>query len=403
MMDDRTQVIIVGGGLAGLGVAHALGGRGVSCVVLERGLMHGSSGAMPRGRDSDLRQTAVSYGSQQLMTSWGVWDEHLASAACKMTSICVQDGGDSAKTVFSAVEHGYERLGSIIAQSLLREGLARGLSRHSSVRVIEEAAIKTMTRGADGVEVVLEQGTVRGAVVVAADGRCSPIAQGASLGYYTYDYGQQAVVAVMAHEKPHEGLACELFLPQGTLALLPMADDEAGRHRSSLVWSLGHEAAQAMLACSDDIFAEQVAYYSESLFGPMSLVSKRQTFPLTLTRAGAYVGDRLALVGDACRSLHPLAGQGINLGWRDGEALAKVIHEAHTLGLDCGTQAILRRYEKARYADSLALMAATHGLNRLFAHRNPLSVAFRRCAVRMFAQVMPLQQKMMRYGMGMSA
>ena len=206
----------------------------------------------------------------------------------------------------------------------------------------------------------------------------------------------------MSHERPHEGLACELFLPRGTLALLPMADDESGRHRSSLVWSLEHRAAQAMLACVPELFAEQVAYYTEAMFGAMSLASPRQTFPLTLTRAGAYVDERLVLVGDACRSLHPLAGQGINLGWRDGDVFARLAQEACALGLDCGSPALLRRYEKARYADSLALMAATHGLNRLFARRDPLSVTLRRCAVRMFAGVMPLRRGLMRYGMGAS-
>ena len=162
MVDYKTQVIIVGGGLAGLGVAHGLGSRGVACVVLERGRLQG----VPKHKDSDLRQTAVSYGSQQLMTGWGVWDEYLESAACEMTSICVRDGGDSAQVVFSAEKHGYERLGAIVANPLLRAGLARGLAQHSSVTVVEEATVRDIQYSVDGVEVVADivsgKGTVSG-------------------------------------------------------------------------------------------------------------------------------------------------------------------------------------------------------------------------------------------------
>ena len=390
-------MIIVGGGLSGLSLANALGSFGIDCVIIDKTSLadDGSTG------QSDLRQTAVSYGSERLLASWGVWESALSAETCAIMSIHVRDGISSRhELVFSACERGYQHLAVIVPNDFLRACLLRGLQQHESVKLLAGRTWQAIENVQGGIDVALDDDTVlRGYLVVAADGRQSPVALQAGIDYHRYDYAQKALVAILEHELPHRGRACEFFLPQGTLALLPLADS-GGKHRSSLVWSLSSAVADAVVASSPSLFAEQVAYYSDSLFGAMRLVSKRQMWHLALLRAGSYIGERIALIGDACRALHPLAGQGINLGWRDCAVLATMINESVDLGLDCGDRALLRRYERARGQDALALMAATHGLNQLFGQECPPIVGLRRLGLSTVDNVRWLRHGFMDYAMG---
>ncbi|MBC6497435.1 MAG: FAD-dependent monooxygenase [Alphaproteobacteria bacterium GM7ARS4] len=402
MVVRDNQVLIIGGGLSGLSLASALGCRGVGVTLIEAGRYAPQDTA----GDTDLRHTAVSYGSQRLMERWGVWDEVKAYASPIM-HVCVADGESGAfqdnRLTFSASHMaGVDRLGSIIGNDVLRRCMYSRARSYQSVCCVEGVAVARRRVSRDGVVLDLSDGReVRGMVVAVADGRFSRYGRESGIGYRHYDYEQKAVVALLRHERPHHGVAVEFFWQQGTVALLPMTDDEEGRPRSSLVWSLSQRSAEAMVSCASSLFASHVERYSHRIFGKMTLISERQAWRVSLVRAQNFVAERMALVGDACRALHPLAGQGINLGWRDVEVFAQLVQDYQACGLDCGSSTLLRTYGQRRVRDSQALMMVTHSLQRLFTRGHPALIAMRRRGLRMVESSPRARQFFMRHAMGL--
>jgi 2-octaprenyl-6-methoxyphenol hydroxylase len=402
----EATVLVAGGGLIGLTLGIALAQSGVRVAVVDQ-----ADPAALLAAAYDGRASAIARGSKQALTALGVW-AHLEAAAQPILEIRVSDGqvGRPASPLFlhyrhqelSAAEGAGEALGHIVENREIRRALRRRAEELTALQLIAPATLTRLERTSGAVLGELADGRrVNARLAVAAEGRRSPLRRQAAIRTHGWDYGQDAIVATVLHEKPHNGVAHEHFLPSGPFALLPMTDDGQGRHRSSLVWTEKRCAAAYFMGLKpEDFAAEMMRRFGDSL-GRLALEGGRWRYPLSLQNAERYVAERLALVGDAAHGMHPIAGQGLNLGLRDVAALAEVLVEARRLGLDPGSAAVLARYQRWRRFDSGLLLAATDGLNRLFSNDlAPLRLA-RDLGLAAVDRLPPLKRLFMRHAMGL--
>jgi 2-octaprenyl-6-methoxyphenol hydroxylase len=238
--------------------------------------------------------------------------------------------------------------------------------------------------------------------MVAAEGRHSPTREEAGIAVARWDYRHRAIIAGLTHEKPHEGVAWEIFYPAGPFALLPLLDGPGGTHRSALVWTVSEEDAAGVLALSDRAFLAEVGKRMHGLFGTIALDGPRSSYPLGFHHTAKITAQRLALVGDAGHGLHPIAGQGLNVGLRDVGALVEVVADGMRLGLDPGDAQLLARYERWRGLDTFMVALATDGLTRLFGIPGKLPSAVRRFGMGMVQRTPPLKRWFMDEARGMS-
>jgi 2-octaprenyl-6-methoxyphenol hydroxylase len=415
------EVLVAGGGMVGLALAVALAEAGLEVVVVDR-----LDPAQLREEAFDGRSSAIARGSQQVLQVLGLWDG-MASAAAPILDIRISDGradgggrsgGASALHLhFSCHElaNGDEArpLGWIVENTAIRRTAldrARNLSKTAGAKIDLRAPadIMEVTRRPGGVAARLADGsTVRARLLVAADGRGSAQREAAGIRAMQIDYGQTAIVATVAHDQPHGGVAHEHFLPSGPFALLPMTDAPGGDgappvHRSSLVWTERRHLVPAMLALDEAAFAQELQRRFGDSLGRLSLWGgRRWSYPVSLLHADRYIDTRLALVGDAAHGIHPIAGQGLNLGLRDVAALAECIVDARRLGLDLGDVTVLERYQRWRRLDNMALIAATDSLNRLFSNDLPPVRLLRDLGLAAVNRMPPLKRFFMRHAMGL--
>ncbi len=335
----------------------------------------------------------------------GVWPG-LAPYAQPILDIRVSDGkpGRPASRFFLHYDHRESGLeapfGHIVENRAVRRALAARLAELPQARVIAPGRLASLERGPGRVDARLEDGReIRARLLVAADGARSTLRQEAGIAAAEITYAQTAIVATVAHELPHGGVAHEHFLPAGPFAMLPMTDAE-GLHRSSIVWTERRALAPALLGLDDDGFSAEIERRFGASLGRIQVLGRRWSYPLKLVHAERYAGHRLVLVGDAAHAIHPIAGQGLNLGLRDVAALAEVIVEAHRLGLDIGAADVLAGYERWRRFDVMLLIAVTDSLNRLFSNDiGPLRLA-RDLGLAAVDRLPPLKRLLMRHAMG---
>lgn len=395
--DIRAEIAIVGGGLSGLSLAIACASAGIEVAVVDR-----EDPAKFRSAAYDGRTTAIAYGSQQVLKGIGVWDA-LASQAEPIREIRVADGESPLFLHYDRREIGAEALGYIVENRLLRGALqARAeqlpsLTLHapSAVEEVEFAAAQARLTLADGARIVAP-------LAVGADGRNSPLREAAGIKTWRKSYRQTAIVCVVRHAAPHRGVAVEHFRAAGPFAILPMIDAADGGHRSSIVWTEDEHAAPTLLALDNKNFTRQLASRFGDFLGALEVEPGRWSYPLMLIQAERYAAHRLALIGDAAHVIHPIAGQGWNLGVRDIAALAELVVDAHRLGLDLGGAALLNRYERWRRFDSLTLTAVTDGLNRLFANELPPLKLARDLGLAAVDRAPRLKRFFMRHAMGVT-
>lgn len=348
----------------------------------------------------DLRVSALSRASQQLLEHTGAWPAVTARGAAAYQRMVVweerSDPHGPGALVFDAAELGEPDLGHIVENRAVQAALTERALGAGVVML--RAPLATLEPAADAIRVALGDGReFRAALVVGADGAESAVRAQAGIGVRGWDYGQRAVVAHLAPERPHRATAWQRFLDTGPLALLPLADG-----RVSLVWSTLPELAEELASCEAAVFAERVTLASAGILGRLEPTGPRAAFPLRLLHARQYVAARIALVGDAAHTVHPLAGQGINLAFLDAAALADVLGSAMAAGDDLGELRVLRRYERWRKSEALPVIALLDGIKRLFFGGNPLQSRLRRSGLELVQAARPLKRMLMQRALGLA-
>ena len=391
---DRADVIIFGGGLVGLALASALDSSGLSSIVVD------PADPAPRaGAGFDGRTSAVSSSSMRMLETIGVAG-HLAELGCPIWRIAVADGLKSGGLHFDPDDG--EPLGFMHENRNLRAALHARADAGKNVWLLWKSRVASVGRGDHGVVVALEDGRKLSApLLIAADGRNSKTREAAGINIARWKYDHQAIVSVLRHERPHEHVAYEIFYPTGPFALLPMNDDKVG-HRSAIVWSVPQEDAAGWLSLSDEDFAAEAEAAMGGFLGKVEMLAPRSTFPLGFHHAAQITAKRLALVGDAAHTIHPIAGQGLNLGFRDVAALAEVLVEGARLGLDLGDQQLLDRYQRWRSLDALSVAFATDSLTRIYCVPGKTASAIRRFGMGLVGRISPLRNKLMSEARGTS-
>ena len=383
---DQADVIIFGGGMVGLALAAALDSSGLRAIVVD------PADPAPRSTTAfDGRTSAVSSSSMRMLEALGVTG-HLAAPGCPIRRIAVADGLAPGGLHFDADDD--EALGWMHENRHLRAALQARAEAGKTIATHWKAKVETVDRGDFGVTVTLADGTVlKAPLLVAADGRNSATRDHAGIRLARWQYDHHAIVSVLRHEHPHDHVAYEIFYPNGPFALLPMTDDDGG-HRSAIVWSVQADDAPGWMALSDADFAAEAKAAMGGFLGDVSLLTPRSSYPLGFHHSARITAHRLALAGDAAHAIHPIAGQGLNLGFRDAAALAQVLVEGARLGLDLGDRQLLDRYERWRALDALSVAVATDSLTRIYAIPGKAASAVRRFGMGLVGRIAPLRNQL---------
>lgn len=389
------DVLIVGGGLSGGTLAAMLGVAGLRVACVDR-----DPPAKQIQEVFDGRTTAISWGSQKVLAQAGVWPL-LEAQACPIRRIDILDGGSPVLLRFGSEEVDGRTFGWIVENHVLRHALFTRMAACKTVHHFAPAQIDSIARDEHAVTITLSDGRLlRGALAVGADGRESFLRDWAGIGVRRLPYHQRAIVCTVLHENPHNNVAVEHFRTQGPFAILPMTDDTNGQPRSSVVWTEHGPPQNSALAYPQDIFDAALNARFPSSYGRVRQIGKRFSFPLSLQHAYAYTAPRIALIADAAHGIHPIAGQGLNLGFRDIDSLAKILGDAHATGDDPGSDALLERYARERRLDNMAMAGATDILNRFFSNDIPGMPALRQTGLRLVARLKPVKRFFMKQAMG---
>jgi 2-octaprenyl-6-methoxyphenol hydroxylase len=393
MAAGRTDcdVAVVGGGMAGLTLGCALAGAGVRVRVLEP---HPVSVQTDPGFDG--RTTAIAAGSRAVLEAVGAWPA-MASDAQPILDIRVSDGHSPLFLHYDHRALGDGPMGHIVENRVILRALADRLAALDSGALVEGVRVAAAERDARRAVLHAADGRQTACrLVVAADGRGSAMRRDAGIGTVEWRYPQTGIVCTVAHERDHGGAAQERFLPAGPFAILPMT----GR-RSSIVWTEREDIAPAILALDEAGFAEELGLRFGDYLGALRVVGPVFSYPLGLLHAETYVAERLALIGDAAHAIHPIAGQGLNIGLRDVAALAEVAVDTMRLGLDPGGAVALDRYERWRRPDNATMLAVTDALNRLFSNDLAPLRTLRDAGLAAVNGTAPLKRLFMRHAMGL--
>ncbi len=366
-MEQKTDILIVGGGLNGPALALALAQTGHSVTVIDA-----LAETVRKNAAFDGRAYALALASQRLLDAIGVW-ERVAEHAQPMLEIKVTDGhaGAGPSPFFMHFDHAEIEegpMGYMVEDRHLRRAFLDAMAKEKGVTQISGRTVIAQEADATRVTLTLDDNsTVTGGLLVGCDGRRSGTAARAGIKRTGWDYGQTALVCAIEHDLPHHGVAHQFFMPPGPLAILPLTGN-----RSSIVWSERTEAAQRINALPEAEYLQVLRPRFGDFLGDIRLAGDRFTYPLNLTIANSFIGDRMALVGDAAHGMHPIAGQGLNAGLRDVGALAEVLTLAGRRGEDIGSVLVLERYQEWRRFDTAALAMATDVFNKLFSNDNSL-------------------------------
>jgi 2-octaprenyl-6-methoxyphenol hydroxylase len=390
---EDVELLIAGGGLTGLLLGVACAGAGLAVAVVDR-----QDPATLLGADFDGRSSAIAYGSRNVLDAIGVWPD-LAPDAEPILEIRVADDDSLLFLHYDHRELGSGvPLGYIVENRVLRRALigrARSIPNLTLLAPLEVGQVSSSPLAA---EAALSDGRrVRARLVAAADGQKSPLRRAAGIATVERRYRQIGIVTTVRHARPHRGIAVEHFLPAGPFAILPMTGD-----RSSIVWTERAELAPRLVGLCDAMFAAELTARFGDFLGALEPAGPRWAYPLALLLAEHYIAPRLALVGEAAHMIHPIAGQGLNLGIRDIAALAELVIDARRLGLDIGDDAVLRDYQRWRRFDALALAGVTDALNRLFSNSLPPVQLARDTGLAAVHRLPALKRVLMRDAMGVT-
>jgi 2-octaprenyl-6-methoxyphenol hydroxylase len=389
---DDVELLVAGGGLTGLLLGVACASAGLAVAVVDP-----QEPAALVAEEFDGRSSAIAYGSRNVLNSIGIWSE-IAAEAEPILEIRVVD--DNAPLYLHYDHRELETgtaLGYIVENRILRRALTERATSIPNLSFLAPLAVESISGSPLATTALLSNGRpLRARLVAAADGQKSPLRRSAGIRTTEFRYPQTSIVTTVRQERPHRGIAVEHFLPAGPFAILPMTAD-----RSSIVWTERSELAPRLIALPEAAFTAELAARFGDFLGIVEPIGPRWSYPLALVLAERYVAPRMVLVGEAAHLIHPIAGQGLNLGIRDVAVLAELVIDARRLGLDIGNESILQRYQQWRRFDVLALVAVTDSLNRLFSTSvAPLRLA-RDVGLAAVNQIPPLKRLLMRDAMGM--
>ncbi len=386
------DVLIVGGGPVGGTLACALSAAGMEVIAVD----HADPAA---GLDAgfDGRASSIALGSQRMLDALGLW-AGMEPHAAPIRHIRVSEGGSPLFLHYDERDTGGPPFGYMVENRFIRKALFDRIPTLDTVRLLAPARVDGLERSASGVEARLADGRrISARLVVGADGRASGVRAGAGIRVTGWPYRQTAIVCTVAHERPHDSVAREHFLPTGPFAVLPLPGN-----RSSIVWTESKDLAPAIMALDEAEFLAELERRFGDYLGRLRVVGPRWSYPLSLQHAETAIALRLALVGDAAHAMHPIAGQGLNMGLRDVAALTEVLAEARRLGLDIGADTVLERFQRWRRFDNTLMLAMTDGLNRLFSNTiGPVRLA-RGLGLAAVNRMPPLKRLIVRSAMGLA-
>lgn len=381
----QSDVIILGGGLVGLTLALALDRHGLSATIIDP-----AEPAQVLAPSFDGRASAIASATWKMLDAIGL-GARLEGQGCPIESIRVSDGLAPGSLDFEpSPEDGF--LGLMFENRALRHALHAAVAEAEHATLLMPARPVETVRDAHGVTVRLADGReARAALLIAAEGRNSPTRAAAGINVARWSYDHSAIIAAVRHSRPHQNIAYEIFYPDGPFAILPMLPGD----RSAIVWSVARADAPGLMKLGPRGFVNELSAKMGGLLGEMELLAPLSSYPLGFHHAARITGERLVLVGDAAHGIHPIAGQGLNLGLRDAAALTEVLVDGVRLGLDPGDAQLLARYERWRSLDTFLVAASTDGLARLFGLRGKTASAVRRFGLGAVQRLAPLKQTFM--------
>lgn len=388
------DVIIAGGGMVGLAVACGLQGSGLRVAVLER--------EVPTAVEADaalgLRVSAINAASERLLQHLGVWSTILAARASAYHGMEVWDRDSFGHIAFDDEQQGLAHLGHIIENRVIHQALWQRAESLSDITLIAPAQLQQVAFGDNEAFVTLQDGSMMTArLLVAADGANSWLRNKADIPLTFWDYQHHALVANIRTEKPHDAVARQVFHGDGILAFLPLSDP----HLSSIVWSLSPQEALRLKEMPAAVFNQQLSVAFDLRLGLCDVESERQSFPLMGRYARNFAAHRLALVGDAAHTIHPLAGQGVNLGFMDAAELIGEVRRLQQQGKDIGQHLYLRRYERSRKHSAAVMLASMQGFRELFDGNNPAKKLLRDVGLALADTLPGVKPRLLKHAMGL--
>lgn len=385
-----SDIAVVGGGLVGLTAAIGLAQQGFSVTVIDRA---------PQGdltaQQYDGRASALAFATCRMLEALGIW-RHMEPYAQPINEIRVSDGPSLMHLHFDHRALGDGPLGNMVENRHTRIALFDRINELENIHLLMGETIQKIDRTQEKASLTLESGTdISAKLLLGVDGRASMVRQDADIPVSSFEYGQHGIVCSIEHELPHHGIAHERFLPAGPFAVLPLKNN-----RASLVWTEKSHLVDTIMALPERSFASEVRRRVGDFLGEVKPVGGRWAYPLTLQYADTYTDTRMAILGDAAHGIHPIAGQGLNLGLRDVAALIEVISDNARVGLDIGSDQTLDAYSQWRHTDNAALIGVTDILNRLFSNDiTPLRTA-RDMGLAVVNQIPPLKNFFMSHARG---
>lgn len=392
-MKSSYDIVIVGGGMVGAALACALGNSALKIALLDR-----APAVHPPEKGYDQRVSALTLASRALFENLGAWEGMARRRVSPVREMRVSSGAGSGSIHFNAAEIGEPALTYIVENSVIQTALIERLHQFTNVHHLCPVEIVDITLADNGAVVTLKDGrSLHAKLLVGADGADSEVRHAAGIETQALNLQQKGIVATVTTEKPHEATARQVFLTTGPLAFLPL--DEP--HTCSIVWSADNARADQLLVLDDTAFIAELQQTFGDALGEIRTLGSRAGFPLALSHARAYTAPHLALVGDAAHTVHPLAGQGVNLGFLDAATLAEVLLDAAAKQKDIGAHAVLRRYERWRKGDNLAMVSITGGFKYLFGNDLPVVSQLRNWGLDLTNAATPVKNLIMRRASGL--
>jgi len=392
---QSVDVAIVGGGMVGLAIACGLQGSGLRVAVLEQKTVQPPEANAPYA----LRVSAINTASEKLLTHLGVWSAITEQRASCYHGMEVWEKDSFGHISFDDSSMGHTHLGHIVENNVIHHALWKKAEQCQDVTVISPAELQQVAWGENDVFLNLKDGTMMTArLVIGADGANSWLRDKADIPLTFWDYNHHALVATIRTAEPHQGVASQVFHGEGILAFLPLSDP----HLCSIVWSLAPEEAARMQQAEDAEFNQALTVAFDNRLGLCNVESERQVFPLTGRYARQFAAHRLALVGDAAHTIHPLAGQGVNLGFMDAAELIGELRRLNQQGKDIGQHMYLRRFERSRKHSAAVMLASMQGFRELFAGHNPAKKLLRDIGLKMADTLPGVKPQLIRQAMGLN-